>query len=223
VKLEKKTMFDESKKVSLSNRCAPVTAPGQSQQQTKQPRVWSLTQMGEGMAGEQALTLSGILERLLDESGNFRGQIVHPVVGEIQQDPGVARLQRAFEFRAARTADGQTGVVYRMLPSSTTGANSWLASAESAMHSLVGAWGRVTSDRNAEVYRFERLNIEPYEVGAFPDIDDLIDEVLAYFVIESLDHPVLQRLLGAKPAAGKPTPYPATGSSFNLGADDEIY
>jgi hypothetical protein len=175
------------------------------------------------MAGEQARILSGILERLYDDSGNFRGQILRLVVGEIQQDPGVARLVRDFEFRGAMKVDPQSGLVYRMLPSSTTGANSWLTSAESAMHSLVGTWGRVTSDRAADVYRFERLNIEPYEVAAIPDIDDLIDEVLADYVIDSLEHPVLQRLLRAKPATGKPTPYPATGSSFNLEADNEIY
>jgi hypothetical protein len=214
-------MFDESTKVTISNRCAPVTAPGQPQQQTNQPRVWTLTQMGSGMAGEQALTLSGILERLHDESGNFRGQIVHPVVGEIQQDPGVARLQRAFEFRGAGT-DGQTGLVYRMLPSPATGANSWLTSAESAMHSLVGTWGRVTSDRNAGVYHFERLNLPAHMNTDIPDVDALVDELLENFIIDRLDHPVLQRLLAPDVPA---TPAGYAGSNVTDVEDDshEIY
>jgi hypothetical protein len=212
-------MFNQSKKVSISNRCAPVSTPGQSQQQP-QPRVWTLTQMGPGMAGEQALTLSGILERLYDDSGKFRGQILRLVVGEIQHDPGVARLQRAFEFRWAIKTDGPTGLVYRMLPSSTTGANSWLTSAESAMHSLVGTWGRVTSDRNAGVYRFERLNLPARVNNGIPDVDDLVDELLADYVIDSLDHPVLERLLNPAAPSLATTAAPVTPSMED---DDEVY
>ena len=213
-------MVNEVKKTSLVNRCAPVTTPGQPQQQTNQPRVWSLTQMGAGMAGEQALTLSGILERLHDEAGNFRGQIVHPVISEIQLDPGVARRLRAFELRGARTVDGQTGVVYRMLPSSTTGANSWLTSAESAMHSLVGTLGRVTSDRDAGVYSFERLNLPAQANNSIPDVEELIDELLADYVIDSLDHPVLERLL--QPAAPSPGAA-ATPVTPSVEDNDEVY
>jgi hypothetical protein len=214
-------MFDENKKTSVSSRCAPVATSPTQQQLQHQPRVWSPPQMGPGMAGEQALTLSGIPERHLDESGNYRGQTIHLVAGDIQTEPSVARLLRAFEFRGASTTGGHTGLLYRMLPSPTAGANSWLVSAESTMHSLVGTWGRVTSDHNASVYRFERLNQPTRIDNGIPDVDDLIDELLTDFVIESLEHPVLQRLLGAKPATGKPTPTP--GSSFNLEADDEIY
>ena len=84
---------------------------------------------------------------------------MYPVVSEIHHDPGVARLLRAFEFRGAITVDRQTGLVYRLLPSPATDANSWLTSGEAAMHSLVGTWGRVTSDRNAGVYLIEPLNL----------------------------------------------------------------
>jgi hypothetical protein len=216
-------MFDEKKKTSLVNRCALVSTPAQPQQQQDQPRVNTLTQMGPCMAGEQAITLSCILERLLDESGNFRGQIVYPVVGEIQHDPGVARLQRAFEFRGAIKTDGPTGLVYRMLPSHATGANSWLTSAESAMHSLVGTWGRVTSDRNAGVYRFERLNLPAQVNNSISDVDELIDELLADYVIDSLDHPVLQRLLNQSSSQGNQGYGFTTTAAADEEDNDEVY
>jgi hypothetical protein len=179
--------------------------------------------MGAGIAGRESRRLAGVFDRVVDEGGNFLSESPRFVIGEAQHHPGVARHMRGIEVRIGKTEDRRTGIVHRKLPYANGRSNSWITSAESAMQSLTEQWGRVYADHNSGVYLFERLNIEPYEVGAFPDIDDLIDEVLADFVIESLDHPVLQRLLGAKPAAGKPTPYPATGSSFNLEADDEIY
>jgi len=195
-------MFEEKKGISLSHRCAPVTTQGQPRQQQHQPRVWALTQMGPGMAGADALTLSGIPDQIVDESGNYKGKIVYPVVSEIQHDPGVARLLRAFEFRGAITADSQTGLLYRLLPSPAMGTNSWLTSGEAVMHSLVEVWGRVTSDREAGIYRVEHLNLPALDNGGIPDVDAMLEELLSEYVIDNLEHPTLKRLLGQSPPAG---------------------
>jgi hypothetical protein len=193
-------MTFDSKKTPIAKACAPAATSGQLQQQ--QPRVWSLAQLGPGLAGWQAATLSGIAQRQVDESGNYQGQTFYAVVGNIQHEPGVARILRTFEFRAAITTDRQTGLVYRMLPYAAAGINSWLRSAETSMYSLVGTWGRVTSDRNAGAYCFERLNLPARVNNNLLDIDDLIDELLADYVIDTLDHPALQRLLNQSSPQG---------------------
>jgi hypothetical protein len=211
----------ESKKISKAAAWAPTTGTSPNAHQTS--RLWSLTQMGTGLAGRESRTLACVFDKVVDEGGNFLSESPRPVIGAAQHHPAVARQLRGVQVRVAKTEDARTGIVHRKLPYANGRSNTWITSAETAMQSLVEQWGRVYADHNSGIYLFERLNIEPYEVGAFPDIDDLIDEVLADFVIESLEHPVLQRLLGAKPATGTPTPYPATGSSFNLEADDEVY
>jgi hypothetical protein len=215
-------MIEDSKKKTISNRCAPIAATNQQQQ--SQPRVDSLTQLGSGMAGREARILSCYPERQTDDQDNFQGEIIYPVIGDIQNDPRVAASTRGFEFRAAITIDGKSRLVYRKLPFAATGAtNSWLTSAETAMHSLVETLGRVTSDRNAGVYRFERLNQTARVNNRIPDVDEMIDELLAEFVIESLGHPALQRLLNQSHPQGNQ----GFGFTTNAVADqednDEVY
>jgi hypothetical protein len=214
-------MIEDSKKKTISNRCAPIAATNQQQQ--SQPRVDSLTQLGSGMAGREARILSCYLERQTDDQDNFQGEIIYPVIGDIQNDPRVAASTRGFEFRAAITIDGKSRLVYRKLPFAATGAtNSWLTSAETAMHSLVETLGRVTSDRNAGVYRFERLNQTARVNNRIPDVDEMINELLAEFVIESLEHPALQRLLNpATPSAQ--SRYGASAALDIVEDNNEVY
>jgi hypothetical protein len=81
---------------------------------------------------------------------------------------------------------------------------------------------RVTSDRAAGVYRFERLNLPARENNGIPDVDDLVDELLEDFVIDRLDHPALQRLL-APDAPAAPTAY-AVSTALDVEDDiDEVY
>ncbi len=114
--------------------------------------------------------------------------------------------------------------MYRMLPAPGSAPNAWLASAEEVMHAHVGTWGYVDTDKEAEVYRFHRLNHKQPAPASFPDINDLVDELLAAYVIDSLDHPVLEQILGlvaANPPAGPATAV-GTDSSWN-DEEDEIY
>jgi hypothetical protein len=214
-------MSFESKKISEAAAWAPATGASPNVHQAS--RVWSLTQMGAGIASGESRKLAGVFDRVVDEGGNFLSESPRFVIGEAQHHPVVARHLRGIEVRIGKTEDHRTGIVHRKLPYANGRSNSWITSAESAMQSLTEQWGRVYADHNSGIYLYERLNIEPYEVGAFPDIDDLIDELLVDYVIDSLEHPVLQKLLGAKPSTGNPNPMPSRGPSFNAEADDEVY
>jgi hypothetical protein len=208
-------------KLHISNACAPVAGTTQSSQRDR--RIFSPTQLGSGTVGPDSRILSCVFDRLTDEHGNFRADTPYAVMGEIQAYSAVSTLLRPVEWKPAVTIDQKTGLLYRKLPSPNGFSNSWLTSGETAVQSWVNTWGRVTSDRNAGVYRFEALNLPGRSQPDFPDIDELIDELLAEFVIDSLDHPVLERLLN--PAA---PPTATTASAVyqwqdNEGDADEIY
>lgn len=185
-----------SGKLSIASACAPAAVGAKAIPQNN--RIWSLTQAGAGMAGSDARILSCVFDRQTDEHGNFRGEIPYPVIGEIQAHPPLTALLKSVEWRPVVTLDGKTGLLYRKLPSPGF-SNSWLDSGEIAVQAWVDAWGRVTSDRHAGVYRFEALNLPGRPQPTFPDIDELIDGLLTDYVINRLDHPVLECLL--KPAA----------------------
>ena len=203
---------------SISSACAPKAGSTHSNQHNS--RIWSLTQVGAGVVGHEQRILSGIFDRATDEHGNYRGETPYAVVGEIQVYPAVSALLKSVEWRPAVTVDARTGLLYRKLPSPNGFANSWLSSAEIAVQAWVGHWGKITSDRNAGIYRFEALNLPGRALPTFPDVDDLIDELLAEFVIDRLDHPVLERLLNPPATTTAENAVPVTPAQEH---DDEIY
>lgn len=204
--------------ISISEACAPkaVTTPSNQQES----RIWSPTQVGTGTVGFDAPILSCVCVRRTDERGNYQGETPYPVIGDIQAYPAVAALLRPVEWRAAVRMDHKTGLLYYKLPSANGFSNSWLDSAKIAVYSWAGTWGRVTSDRNAGVYRFEAINMPGRAQPDIPDVDELINELLAEFVIDRLDHPILERLLNPTGASIATT---ATTVTPSPEADDEIY
>jgi len=210
----------ENLQKSISNRCAPAANPAQQRvRPEEQADVWSLTQMGGGMAGKDARKLCCWIERLTDAQGHFQGEIIHPVIGDLQTDSRFAASLREIEIRAAITTDRKSGVIYRKLPYTGAAPNSWITSAEAVMNALVETCGRAKSDHHAGAYTFERLNIGTEFATFMPDVDIMIDKLLANYVIDSLDHPTMQRLLGNS------SPSMDTQSDVALEDDDdgEIY
>lgn len=208
-------------KLSISNRCAPVVATDQKIQSV---RVWSPPQLGIGMAGTKAVILSCYLARQVNKHNSYAGETLHPVIGDVQNHPKVAAAIRNVEVRAAINNAGLTGLVFRKLPyAGTSSTNSWLTSAEMCMAALIGNWGRVTSDRQAGVYRFERLSIPGPDVSSLPNVEDLIDELLADYVIDSIDHPALQQLLNPAPAVNVDYFGPVTSTASSVEDDVDAY
>jgi hypothetical protein len=204
-------------KLAISSACAPAAGT------TKPSRIWSPTQVGSGIIGSDSRILSIIFESREDAHGNFQGNTPYAVTSEIQAYSAVSTLLRPVEWRPAVTVDQKTGLLYRKLPSPNGFSNSWLNSGETAVQSWVNTWGRVTSDRNAGVYRFEALNLPGRSQPDFPGIDELINELLADYVIDSLDHPVLERLLNPAAPSLATTASPVNQWQDNEGDADEIY
>ena len=188
--------MSELSKTSIAALCAPAAGPAHQQlQQLEQPGIWSLTQMGSGMAGKDSRTLVCWPERLSDNQGNFQGETIHPVIGDLQTDSRIAASLREIEIRAAITTDRIPGLIYRKLPYATGVPNSWIISGKTVMDALVEGCGRARSDHNAGSYYFEPLNGATEFASFMPDVDIMIDKLLADYVIDSPDHPTLQRLL----------------------------
>ena len=214
--------MEYSSQKSIASRCAPA-ATSTNPQQTAQTRVWSLTQAKSCTLGEESLTLSCIPDRQFDDSGTFIRQVVHPVGSDIQHHPLVAKSLRTYEYRVCVKVEQITGLVYRMVAAPGSPPNSWLRSAAPAMQALTHSWGYVTSDRDAGEYRFYRLNISQPRPANFPDINELADELLADLVIDSLDHPVVQRLLGLTPTIPQVVPPQATSTPSIEEDEEDIY
>jgi hypothetical protein len=167
-----------------------------------QPRVFSPAQRGVGITGSQKQEFACVIKRLEDEKGYYQGDIIHPVVGTIQGNPTIARLIRNVECRVSIDINGPPGLIYRKLPLRWGNTNSWIDSAEKSIYASVEQWGQITSDRLLEEYRFEPMANPPEIPNDFPSIKQLFTELLSEFVIDSVDHPVIMRLLGldASPA-----------------------
>jgi hypothetical protein len=210
-------------KFSISDACAP-TAGTHTTNDWDDSHIWSLTQTGAAMVGEESRVLSCLPHRRVDEYDNYQGETHYPVVGDIQAHPQVASLLKSLEWRAVVTVDHKTGLLYRKLPSPTGYSNSWASSGETAVQEWEGNWGQITSDHNARVYRFERSNLPGRRPPSFPNIDELINELLAEYVIDDLNDPVLQRILNPnadhEPEFLEPLDSPVTGAGDN---DEEVY
>ena len=183
------TIFNKS----VTASCAP--AAGTPSTPRRNSRIWTPAQPGVGVAGPEGRALCCVLERHLDEYGNFGGETPYPVVGDVQTDPAVAARLRRLEWRSVVTVDGTAGLIYRKEPSPNGFRNSWLSSAQTAVQSWVGSWGEIIADRNAGEYRFVPLNLQGRPIPDIPDVDELINELLAEYVVDRRDHPVLERLL----------------------------
>jgi hypothetical protein len=213
-------MIEKEKRTGIAGLCAPTNNPP-TVAMARQSRICSLTQMGTGCLGQESRQIACLVDRRTDERGNFLGETPHPVIGALQHDPRVAALLRTYEMRAGISDRGVQCLVYRKGPPRSGLTNGWITSADAAMAAWVGTWGRVIADHNAEVYRFERLNIAPYSPGQIQPIDDLIDELLTDLVVERLDDPLVLRLLGLEQSSTV-TPV-ETDDIIDLEDDDAIY
>ncbi len=182
---------------SIAHLCAPAKGPAQQQaKKEEQHGLWALAQMPGGRVGRDARRLVGWMEGLVDSQGNYAGEVFHPVTADLQNDPRLVSTLREIEVRAAVNTDRKQGLIYRKLPYATGANNSWITSAEVVMDALTENCGRARADHSAGIYHFESLNIASNLAAMMPDVDLMIDKLLADYVIDSLDHPTLERLMG---------------------------
>lgn len=177
----------------ISELCTPLAS---SDKDTKeQPNIWPLSQRGNGYTGVEAVVLRCLVDKQTGESGEYKGDHLYALATTIQYEPRVAKSARNIEFRATQNIEGQVGLLYRKLPISGGKRNSWIDSAGVAVSASVGRWGAYIADHAAEAYRFEPM-LNPPESVELPTPNYLINSLLAKDYIDSLAHPVVQKLLG---------------------------
>ncbi|MEH6517808.1 MAG: hypothetical protein V7742_14075 [Halioglobus sp.] len=195
-------MQNDKQNISIFDQCTAVAAEVIGAQQ--KPRVYSLSQRGFGVTGSQKKVLACVIETVYDSRGRYQGETIYPAIGALQAEPQVVPLLRDVEIRPSIILGGKTGIVYRKLPLPWGDPNSWVESGEKAIYASVDQWGQINSDRQMEMYRFEEMLNPPELPEEFPSIKLLFDELLADSVIDSVDHPVIQRLCGYSPAPMAP-------------------
>jgi hypothetical protein len=139
-----------------------------------------------------------IIDRKLDSWGNSSGEIFHPVTGEIQNQ--VAAGIRSLAFHPCVSASGQAFIYPQKLDPAHSWANSWNASLATALTLPPGQWRTVWSDKGAECYQHDLVTAPVEGIPEYPHFQADLENALSPNIIDSLEHPVIQQLLGNQSA-----------------------
>jgi hypothetical protein len=178
---------------SIVDLCSPIA--DEQNDEYDQPGVWSPSRRGAGYTGSKSATIACLVIRQEDEYGEFRGEKLCPLATKVQGDSRLRKSIRNVEFRATKRQGGEVGLLYRKVPYTNGQPNAWIISAENAVLSSVDQWGHFTIDRDAETYRFEPMPDPPGPPDDLPKVKKLLGPLLDEYVIKSMDHPVIQKLL----------------------------
>ena len=198
---------------SIVDLCRPIAAASTLNQ--GQPGVWSLSQRGVGYTGKGKEEIACLVAPNAPEDSDYSGEMLYPITAAIQEESRLSRFIRNVELRTTKTAGGKTGLLYRKMAFNRGRANSWTTSAEQAVLSSVDQWGQFTADHPAEAYQFDPVLDPPPSPDDLPEVAVLVGMLLADYLIESVDHPVIHKLL--KPDA------PAASSPHDQEDDNSVY
>jgi hypothetical protein len=135
-------------------------------------------------------TIACIVERKLDNWG----EEYYPVIGDLQNQVGAGI--RSVAFHPCATASGETFIYPQKIDPPQAWANSWNASLAQALSLPPGQWRTVWSDKEAECYQHDLVAPQMENTPEYPKFQEDLEQALTPNIIDSLDHSVLQRLLG---------------------------
>lgn len=206
---------------SIFDECSPVavTPAGTTE---SQPRVSSPTQRGQGITGRSKQVLACVVESHRDKQGNYQGETIYPVTANIQTHPAVARQLRQIEFRPFITTEGESVLSYRKMSYAGGKPNTWTESAQGAVNASIDRWGSISADHYEQRYQFVPMENPPAVPDDFPKLNDLFDELLSRFIIDSMDHPVINKLTSQGPLASGGHSR-GTVAGYNSEDDDSAY
>ncbi len=177
---------------SLAN-CAPATSPPEAHRPATCPIIRRATQDEDFTTLADPVTLACIVDRQEDSWGNYTGEIYYPVSGTLQGNIGLP--VRSVAFHPCITATGTTFIYPQKLDPPRSRVNSWNASLADALSHQPGHWRRIWSDSDAQRYQHDLVSARMEDTPAYPGFRDDLEQVLSPNIINSLDHPVIQRLL----------------------------
>jgi hypothetical protein len=205
-------MANDNSLPDIFELCTPIVELGQDT--NPQPNIWSLSQRGTGYTGMKCAEIACLIDKNSSSSGQYKGEMLHPVPTKIQRDPRLAKSIRNVSFYGTKTLDGQVGLLYVKSPWPGGRHNSWIDSAGAVVTASVHQWGHYTADHMAEIYRFEPLQ-NPPAPPELPTTRELINKYLANYFINSTDDPVIRKLLGYST--------PMASAQFGGEDDDSVY
>jgi hypothetical protein len=178
---------------SLAN-CAPATSIPQAHSHATGSLI-------SRPANDEAFTtladqvqLALLIVQQKDSWGNYAGETYHPVPGKLQS--GIFTFLRQMIFCPYVTADGRKGIIPQKMDPPHSRVNSWNASLAEALDHPPGRWRRLWSDSDAQRYQHDLVSPPMDEIPEYPDFREDLEKALSPNIITSLDHPIVQRVLG---------------------------
>jgi hypothetical protein len=135
-----------------------------------------------------------IVDRKLDKWGNPTGEEYYPVTGELQNQVGAGL--RTVAFHPCMPISGVGFIYPQKQDPPHAWANSWNASLAQALELPPGQWRTVWSDKDEDCYQHDQVAPPVEGIPEYPGFQEDLEQALTPNIIDSLDHPVLQRLLG---------------------------
>jgi hypothetical protein len=160
--------------------------PGQPQI-GRPPRDEPFTRVDEGIA------LQCIIYRNRDQWGNYTGEEYYPVTADLHSTIPVP--MRTVAFHPCISKPGQCYICPQKVDPPGSRSNPWNASLAEALSVPSGQWLKIWSDRDAERYQHELLPPQMEGTLEYPDFAKDLEKALVPNIIDTLNHPVLQRLL----------------------------
>ncbi len=138
-------------------------------------------------------TITCVLDRLKDPAtGFYIGEIIHPVTGEIAHQ--VKALLRTVKIHGCHSDN--EGLFFLPEKKSPRGKrNTWNTSLGNILDSDPGLYFSIQSDRDNGKYVKTEVK-QSDEVPTFDDFEEQLLKTLRENVITSMEHPVIQKLLG---------------------------
>jgi hypothetical protein len=178
----------------LLDKCSPTS----KRPRRPQPGVTTPALRGLGITGPDHIIYPCLTEKLYGWRGHLEGEIFHPVFWGVQLHQKIADLMQSIAFYPSLSSDGEYRLVAVKMPNDGIPVDSWTESANRVVEASIGRLGRIVTDTQHRVYRFEQVNIEQHVQPHFPDTLELVQTFLLDHVIDSLEHPFIQCLLGSE-------------------------
>jgi hypothetical protein len=187
---------DDIKAVTARASCLASCTPSTSLQPTDSHRTTPVIrrpQQDESFTRiAEPITIACIIERKEDSGGFYAGEDFYPVPKKYQDQ--MRRFLRNLAFHPCGTATRARIIVPQKLDPPHSRPNTWNESLAKALGEPVGQWLKIWSDSTVQRYQYELVQPQTEGTPEYPDFVEDLEKALAPNIIESLDHPVIQRI-----------------------------
>jgi hypothetical protein len=179
---------------SCLDSCVPSTIPDAADTRATRPVIRRF-QQDEPFTRvvTEPITIACLIDRKEDNGGFYAGEDYYPVPAQFQNQ--ARRFLRNLAFHACVTAYGEWFILAQKLDLPHSRPNSWNESLAKALGEPVGQWLKVWSDSPAQRYQYELVQPQMEGTPEYPDFAEDLEKSLVPNIIDTLNHPVLQRLL----------------------------